>query len=65
MEKLQLYACIPFMLYMPYSTLYVQENTSKDQKSAKEQKPTRHKRVSRLKRVLSRANMLKAVSSQT
>jgi len=30
MEKLQLCALMPFMLYMPYSTLFVQENTSKD-----------------------------------
>jgi hypothetical protein len=32
MEKLQFYALMPFMLYMPYSALFVQENTSKDQK---------------------------------
>ena len=31
MEKLQLCALMPFMLYMPYSVLFVQENTSKYQ----------------------------------
>jgi len=30
MEKLQLGALMSFMLYMPYSTLFVQENASKD-----------------------------------
>jgi len=30
MEKLQLCALMPFRLYMPYSTLFVQENASKD-----------------------------------
>ena len=30
MEKLQLCALMPFMLYMPYSTHFVQENASKD-----------------------------------
>jgi len=31
MEKLQSYANIPFMLYVPYSTVFVHENESKDQ----------------------------------
>jgi hypothetical protein len=31
MEKLQFYADMSFMLYVPYFTLFVQENTSKDQ----------------------------------
>jgi len=31
MEKLQFYASMSFMLYVPYSILFVQENTSKDQ----------------------------------
>jgi len=31
MEKLQLCALIPFMLSIPYPTLFVQENTSNDQ----------------------------------
>ena len=31
MEKLQFYANMSFMLYVPYSTLFVQENISKDQ----------------------------------
>jgi len=30
MEKHQLCALMSFMLYMPYSTLFVQENASKD-----------------------------------
>jgi len=30
MEKLQLCALMPFMLYMPYSTLFVEENARKD-----------------------------------
>jgi len=30
MQKLQLCALMPFMLYMSYSTLFVQENASKD-----------------------------------
>jgi len=32
MKKLQFYASMPFMLYVPNSTLFVQKNTSKDQK---------------------------------
>jgi len=35
MVKLQFYANRPFMLYMPYSTPFVQENTSHDQESPK------------------------------
>jgi hypothetical protein len=31
MEKLQFYVNMPFMLYVPYSTLFEQENASKDQ----------------------------------
>jgi hypothetical protein len=44
-EKLQFSAKMPFMLYVPYSTLFVQENTSKDQEINQSCKVTRFKQV--------------------
>jgi len=41
MEKLQFYANMPFMLYVPYYILFVQENTSKDQEINKNAKSAR------------------------
>jgi len=43
-EKLQFNANMPFMLYVAYSILFVQENTSKNQEINQNAKPTRLKR---------------------
>jgi len=38
MKKLQFYANMSFMIYVPYSTFFVQENTSKGQEINKNAK---------------------------